>query len=260
MKFGIVVSERDIAGMNIVKKLKELGSKLDVYYFDKEIIYAESIDRKVDFDFIIFASKHQSVKRVKTLTVHSIGNWKKADFGGKDRTICTASALVLKHFFKVLDKNAEQMKDKYLVSLEATHHGPYIEKPSLFIEVGSSEEEWNDLQACEFVARTIIEAVSGFKENENKYKIAFGIGGPHYCPNFNAIQLGDKYALSHIVAEYGMPLDKKMIEQIIDKTSEKIESVILDWKGCGKVWDREKLLEVLREFDLKIIKTRDAKN
>lgn len=258
MKFGIVVSKKDIAGMNIVRKLEELGSKLEVFYFDDEIIYAENIDKNVDFDFIVFASRHQSVKKIKTLTVHCIGNWKKADFGGKDNTICPTSALLLKHFLKTLDKNAESVKDKYLVSMEATHHGPYIEKPHLFIEVGSSEEEWKDLEACEVVAKTIIDSIKTFKEKN--YGIAFGVGGPHYCPGFNEIQLGDKYALSHIVAGYGLPLNKGLVKQIIDKTSEKVTHTIIDWKGCGKSEDRINLINLLEEFNLEVIKTSDARS
>jgi len=265
MKFGIIASKKDIAGMNIVKKLEELGSKIPVYITDKEIVNAENVDKKIDFDFIIFASKHQSVKKIKTLTVHPIGNWKKADYGGKDKTICSTNALALKYFLKVLDKNAKStknIKDNYLVSMEATHHGPFVLTPCLFIEVGSSKDEWNDLTACEVVAKSIIECVanfSDFKNKEKNYKIAFGIGGPHYCPNFNAVQLGEKYALGHVVAEYGLPLDKKIIQQIIDKTTEKIENVIIDWKGCGNAVSRKKVLDVLNEFDLEIIKTRDAR-
>lgn len=257
MKFAIVVSRKDPAGMNIVKKMEEIGNGFNIFYVESEIVYAENIDKKVDADFIIFASKHQSVKKVKTLTVHPIGNWKNADFGGKDRTICPASALIIKHFFQTLDKNAESVKKEYQVSLEATHHGPYVETPCLFIEVGSSKEEWEDLRACEIVAKTINDGIKTFKRE--MYKIAFGIGGPHYCPNFNEIQLGNKIALSHIIAEYGLPLNEQMIKQIINKTKEKVECVVVDWKGLGNAEQRKETIELLKKFELKVVRTKEVK-
>src|SRR2546428_10273485 len=32
----------------------------------------------------------------------------------------------------------------YAVTFEATHHGPVLDAPSFFIEVGSTEKEWRD--------------------------------------------------------------------------------------------------------------------
>ncbi|MFA5019735.1 MAG: D-aminoacyl-tRNA deacylase [Candidatus Pacearchaeota archaeon] len=263
MEFTIVASKKDLAGTRIVESLRELNCKIPIHLTDEEIIYAENIDKELNTDFIIFASKHQSVKQVKTLTVHPIGNWNKADFGGKDKTICKTSALMLKHFFQTLEKNYNNLpqfyKENIECSLEATHHGPYIETPSLFIEIGSTKEEWQDKNLADLIAKTIIEAVSTFKKNKNM-KIAFGIGGPHYCQNFNQIQLSSNYALSHIVAEYALPINENMIKQILDKTKEKVTTAIIDWKGLGNSEQREKILNILKKFNLEIIRTNKAKS
>jgi len=142
--------------------------------------------------------------------------------------------------------------------MESTHHGPYIETPSLFIEIGSTSEEWNDKKAGDLIAKTIIQAVNTFKENKN-IKPAFGIGGPHYCPNFNEIQLGNKFAISHVIAEYALPLTPSMVTEAINKTLPKINCVLVDWKGLGNATQRNNALELLKKFNLEIVKTSDAK-
>ena len=143
--------------------------------------------------------------------------------------------------------------------MEATHHGPFLETPCLFIEVGSSKQEWDDDRACKVIAKTILESINSFKQNEN-YKVAIGIGGPHYCPNFNQIQLDNQFAISHIIAEYALPINKEMIYQAISKTKEKVKYIIIDWKGLGKSEQRQQTLDVLKDFNLNIIRTSEAKS
>lgn len=253
MKFAIISSNRDKAGKNIIENLKKLNSSIPIQIVDSEIINAEDIDKTLDADFIIFASKHQSKDTKKTLTIHTIGNFHEAEYGGKNNTLVKTSALVVKHFFQTLEK--ENNLD-YEVTLEATHHGPFINKPCLFIEIGPSEAEWTDISVGKVIAKTIIESIKTYKKK--KYKIAFGIGGKHYCPNFNKIQLGNKYAISHIVPSYSLPLSKELIQKIIDNTTEKPTTVLIDWKGL-KSKERNEILEILKNFNLEILKTKDAK-
>ena len=148
MKFTIIVSRKDIAGVNIAKHLEELG--INVTYVGCNIINAEDIDKTLEADFIIFASKHKGAKN-KMLSLHAPGNCKQADYGGKPEKVCPTSTLMLKHFFKILNKN----KRDWNLTLEVTHHGPYIEKPCLFIEIGGSKEDWIQEEAGEIIAKTI---------------------------------------------------------------------------------------------------------
>ena len=253
MKFIVIASNKDKAGMNIVNNLKELNCKIPIKIIDNDLIFNENIDKSLDCDFIIFASKHEAKDQSKTLSIHTIGNFHEAKFGGKDATIVKSSALVFKHFFQTLNK---LNNSKYEVTMEATHHGPFVSKPCLFIEIGPSEVEWTDKDAGKVIAKTIIKSMQSFKKKD--YKICFGVGGPHYCPNFNEIQLGDRYAISHIAPSYSMPLDKELIQQVMDNTTEKLTTVLIDWKGF-KSKERNDILETLEGFDLEIVKTRDAK-
>ena len=70
-------------------------------------------------------------------------------------------------------------------------------------------------------------------DNQNHdYKTAIGIGGPHYCNNFNKILLRTDTAISHIRPKYLLEkLDEELIKQSVQKTVEKVDFVLLDWKG-----------------------------
>ena len=60
-KYLIVASKLDKAGINITTQLSQFGN-FDFYFVDNEIVYTENINlEKINqYDFIIFASKHQS--------------------------------------------------------------------------------------------------------------------------------------------------------------------------------------------------------
>src|SRR4030043_1460487 len=199
----IIASKSDIAGINITTHLSQFGD-FNFYLVDNEVIYTENLDlEKIShYDFIIFASRHRSEKNQKSLSVHAPGNWRKADFGGKEGRICKTSALFQKQFFEKLKKNADQFHlSGYDLTMECTHHGPLIDKPCIFAEIGSTETEWKDRKAAFIVARTIYETIQEFKENPYN-EVAIGIGGPHYCPNFNKIQMNSNVAISHVIPQY----------------------------------------------------------
>ncbi|MBW6442781.1 D-aminoacyl-tRNA deacylase [Patescibacteria group bacterium] len=255
-KFLIVASKEDKAGINITTQLSQFGD-FKFYLPEKEIIYTENLDlEKLEpFDFIIFASKHESQNKERTLSVHPPGNWRSPDFGGEKLIACKSSALFFKQLFAKINENKTNYKlDKYALSMEATHHGPLIDKPCIFVEIGSTEEEWKDRKAAFVIAKSISETISEFKENPYN-EIAIAIGGPHYCPNFNKIQLTSNVAISHIIPSYVIPVSEDMIKEAINKTEEEVDLVLLDWKGLGKAEQRNELLKILDNLYLQYKKT-----
>lgn len=260
-KFLIVASKLDKAGINITTQLSQFrenpllsGMKntpnFDFYLIDTEIIDDSGIDQnKINqYDFILFASKHKSESREKTLCVHVPGNWRSADLGGKAGKICKSSALFFKQVFEKLNENAEHYKLKdYKITIEATHHGPLIDKPGIFIEIGSTENEWTDRRAAFIIAKTISETIKDFKENPYN-EVAIAIGGPHYCPNFNKIQLKSNIAISHIISSYSFPLTEEMINEALEKTEEEVDFFLLDWKGLGNAEKRDEIMKILNKF------------
>ncbi len=254
-KFLIVASKKDKAGVNITTSLSQYN-KFDFSLCEKDILHKENLDldKISKYDFIIFASKHKSKQKRKTLSVHIPGNWDKAKFGGEKGNVCMASSQFLKQSFEFLNKNARENNLDYDITMECTHHGPLIDKPCMFIEIGSTEKEWKDRKAGFVIAKTIRETIENFKPNPYNENVV-AIGGPHYCQSFNKIQLKSNLAISHTIPKYVFPLTKEMIKEAINKTKEEVDLVLLDWKGLGNAESRKNTTKILDELYLRYKKT-----
>jgi D-aminoacyl-tRNA deacylase len=258
-KYLVVSAKTDLAGMNIAQNLSQFkenpvlanlkdSPNFDIYLAEDEVIHNKNLDlEKINkYDFIIFATKHKSEKGTKSLSVHAPGNWRNADYGGEKGKICKISAMFQKQMFELLKKYADEnfISREYEITLECTHHGPLIEKPCIFIEIGSSERDWKDRRAGFVIAKTIRDVIKNFKPSLYN-EVAIAIGGPHYCPNFNLIQLNSNVAISHIIPQYSLPVDEKMIREAIDNTEEEVDFALIDWKGIGNAESRKQIIDIL---------------
>jgi D-aminoacyl-tRNA deacylase len=271
MRFAVAYSIKDLAGVNIASHFKKkFLPQIPTIELKKDSIFSDNLDSNNypelrNIDFIVFATRHQSEKKENSLSLHAPGNWRNADFGGKESKVCSTSAFVLKYLFQKLNQNAEiaQSKNKlnkdYRVTLEVTHHGPLIDLPCCFIEIGSSEEQWEDQQAGKVISDTILTLQNFDSAEKSNWIPCIAIGGPHYCPNFNKIQLSSRYAISHIIPEYSLPLTETMLKQAEAKTKEQIKLVLLDWKGLGKSEQKNQALDLLNRSGLKFKKTKEVK-
>lgn len=266
-KYLIVASRQDKAGMNIITELFQYldefkNENMKFHIVEESILDENNLDKSLidKYDFIIFASRHQSEKKEKTLSIHCPGNFKEIWGGGQVGKLCLCSALFNKYLFERLNENAKNLElTNYSVTLEATHHGPLINKPCVFIEIGSTEIEWKDRRAGFVIAKTIKETLESFEPNKYR-EIAVAIGGPHYAPNFNKIQLNSNIAISHIIPEYVKPITKEMILESIEKTLEEIDFVLLDWKGLGKSEERQEVVGILEKNYIRWKKINEIKN
>lgn len=257
MKFAILYSNKDPAGVNIAKQLKEFYlPQTPIIELSKETIYSEDIDkdpRIKEAEFIIFASKHQSSENIPSLALHSPGNWRSADYGGKSGKLSPTSTQALKFLFKNLKKNAGD----YPITLEATHHGPLINKPCCFIEIGSNEKAWADNKLGKIIAKTISE-FQNFKPSRS-IKSAIAIGSGHYAPNFTKIQLAENIAIGHILPSHHFPVTPTMIKEALEKTHEHIDFILLDWKGCGSSSKRQEIIDLIEKLGLNWERTDQVK-
>ncbi len=262
MKYAIVVSKKDEAGMNIASNLLEhyefeegkdcwIKKNISLHYAEEESIYCEGIDRNIDADVIVFATKHQSAAGVNSLSAHVPGNWRKAEAGGRDGKLCLAPASLLKEMFVELKKRAANFTGD--VTLEATHHGPYIEKPCMFIEIGSCLEHWKTPEYGKIIADTIMAVL---QREVKTYPTLIALGGLHYPQRLNEVLLKTDYAVSHVCPKYALKnLDEDMLKQAIEKTVEKVVFIALDWKGLGT--EKARVKELLEKMGLKYKKIRD---
>lgn len=226
----VVISEKDEAGVNIKENLLKMSSwrQKGEFYFYTDIILITIPDYhlhhdNIDLEFaektgemseaVIFASKHRSESGLKTLTVHPIGNFATAELGGRDRELVPPAPHLMTSALRVLSEEAKNLNYMYKISFEATHHGPYLTKPSFFIEIGSDENAWNDKKAGESIARTILR-ITEKRPYENP--VAVGIGGGHYAPRFTELALARQIDFAHIVPNYHInALGDEMIDKIV---------------------------------------------
>jgi len=262
-KYLIVASKQDLAGINITTSLSQFDSeKFNFYLLEQDILHEENLDiEKINsYDFIIFASKHVSKERTKTLSIHAPGNINEAKFGGKEKQLSPTSALFQKQLFQNIDFFKEKFNLKnYKLTLESTHHGPLISKPCVFIEIGSTETEWKDRKASFVIAKAISKTINSFKENPYN-EVAIGIGGNHYCDAFNKLQLKSNIALSYIFPKYTFPLSAEIIKQSIEETDEEVELAVLDWKGLGDAESKKEILKLLDSLYIQHEKVSEIKN
>ncbi|MBI4148948.1 D-tyrosyl-tRNA(Tyr) deacylase [Candidatus Woesearchaeota archaeon] len=216
---------------------------LAVYTSPLRCIYNEHIDREIAADLFVFATTHRSEKGTPTLSCHAPGNWGKAEFGGEDKVLCRTSACYLKAFLLMLQQKNTLGWD---VVQEVTHHGPALEKPAMFVEIGSTAAEWKNAEAGRIMAACIVDA---FTKPAPSCKAAVGIGGLHTTPNLRKAVERTGYAIGHACPKYWLErLDQEMLQQAITKTVEKVELIILDWKGLKG--EKERIVSLLEEMGL----------
>ncbi len=271
---AVLISTADPASVNIRDRLLEIGEWEDFGDFgglpayrsrsrgyvmlqqESPDIYAERIDMEIsDFigvmpELIIFASMHRSESGKKALTVHNVGNYGKADYGGKEHTLAVPCPRIMTEALRAIARNST-LPD-YAVSYEVTHHGPYLETPSFFIEIGSTEEEWRNEEAGRVIARAImdIERTEG-----NEDIVAIGIGGGHYAPRFTELALNYAISFGHMAPKYALDnLDRDILGQMVEKSG--AEAVYFHKMGLKRS-DISRLSGILQEMGVRRIKSVD---
>ena len=254
----LVAYQKDPAGYNIAKFIaQELEKNGDVYkgkYFDLSIISspvisADLLEEKFDYDGYIFLSKHAAESGVLALTCHNTGNFSDANFGGYSRQVSIPHPYIQKSYIQNL-WNARSKFPGFQITIEATHHGPTaLNKPALFIEIGTTEKEWNDVNLCNSVGQIIVDVM---KEEPKSYPIAICFGGTHYPEKFTNELIHGKYSLGTVIPKHALgQIDQSLFSHII-KRNRDATAALLDWNGMGK--NKQKILEMLEGTDLEVIK------
>jgi len=263
----LVGSKKDTASMNIAQqilehydfeKISEVFHQNPIYskrlregevrliFIKDEPIYAQYLTDFFSPKLIIFLSRHSSLSGIPTLSVHTPGNLGEALLGGLSKIVSISPASAMKDALLEMVKMRQETRLDYQVSYECTHHGPSLDVPTMFVELGSSPKQWKDLKAAKAVAHAAMAAVS----KGSTYPAALGVGGPHYNMKFTKMALNTQIALGHIIPKYAIPkIDAEVIRQCVERTKETVESVVLDWKGI-KGTDKARLIQIFDEIGL----------
>jgi len=262
----VVASTKDVASMNIRQQLLdhyEFEESTEKFYgnsvyskttsgnkvvklvtINEESIYYQAITNHFNPQLIIYISRHSSKSGTPTLSVHTPGNLTlQAQKGGIPRKISIAPANAMKAALLEMARQKNMRGLEYQVSYECTHHGPSLDVATMFVELGSAPAQWKDTKAAEAVAHAAMAPISKHSESS---VVAVGIGGPHYSKKFTCMALEDDFAFGHIIPKYAISqVDAEIIRQCVERTVEKVETIVLDWKGI-KGADKTGLVEALR--------------
>jgi len=265
----IIASTKDPASINIKERILEQSSWDVIDTFNKNSVYRhsnmkdlimitindrkithENLDKEVEYALklelkqAIFLSRHRSKTGEPTLTVHPIGNYGEAKFGGKTKTLVESSPKMMAKLLRIIKTNAEQEKLYHKVCYEVTHHGPFMNIPTLYVEVGSTEEEWIKKEPANVIARSVIELLGTYHYEEDfkeDIPVLIGIGGGHYAPRFSDVLFEKKVAFGHMIPRYHIDegnINSEMFEKAIQATPN-VKFVYLHRKSLKKAQIRE---------------------
>ena len=231
---GIVVSRADAASTHIGDQLREEsewtphedpdradGAGGGTYYTTTgfelrafDTIHIELGDPAPAFsdpealDFLVFVSRHAG-ETGKLLTAHVTGNFGPAEYGGEAGSFARAAPGAHK---AVVDALAAHAPDEYEVGIECTHHGPSeCATPSLFVELGSGEAEWQDPDGARAVANAVLDLrgvaadhrpVDDGRPRDGRPRHVVGFGGGHYTPRCERIVTDTAWAVGHIGSDW----------------------------------------------------------
>jgi D-aminoacyl-tRNA deacylase len=270
----LVHSALDIAGVNIANHiLKHYPFTTTDKTFEASPVYQTDINGKAvtfitlndesvnaqhlpkEFPkarLIVFISRHSSQSGTPTLTVHPPGNFGEAQLGGLPRCVSVCPAQAMATTLKALSRLTRERGLDFEVSYEATHHGPSLSVPTMFVELGSSELQWQNLDGAAAVADATIESIANF--DSTTQPAVLGIGGPHYNKKFTEMALNENVTFGHMIPKYAVSeVTADLLRHCIQRTHEPVGSAVVDWKGIQSK-DKSNVLSALQEVGLPLKK------
>lgn len=262
-RIGIISSKMDIASHNMaqgllkkeeIKSVKKEGVELyKCSNFDLLVLEGPLIEAQIDkfgFDVAYFLSKHKSKDQVPSFTTHSLGNFREeAKLGGKPKELGFAAPIQMLGILQGLEKIEAPIQKTY----EATHHGPLLKTPSLFVELGGDEKTINNAHLAGLLSDIVYEKI--ISRNEAEYdKVALGIGCTHYPEKFNRLAFEGKYAFSHIMPKYAILNEDgtdnlAVLSQALERSNLAPEIAVVDWKSINAV-AKNRVVEALNRLGL----------
>jgi D-aminoacyl-tRNA deacylase len=254
----LVAYKDDPAGNNMavfisqnMKKDGEIyrGKDFDLLIIPTPAISADWLEEKYSYDGYVFLSKHAAESGVLALTCHSTGNFSDAKFGGKNRQVAIPHPFLQKSYLQKLWEHKEDFLD-FQITIEATHHGPTaLNKPAIFIEIGTTEKQWTDTSLCISVAKLVVDVL---QRKQKSAPVAICFGGTHYPEKFTKELIEGNHALGTVIPKHGLEfLDQQLFSHILERNN-MAKSALLDWGGLGQ--NKQKILDLLAQTDLEVIR------
>ncbi|CAM6093405.1 unnamed protein product [Calypogeia fissa] len=171
---------------------------------------------------VIFLSRHVAASNRPALTLHPIGvphlqPHETPPAGGRAGWAappCPRIGPWLRLLKNVATK--QNLVPEFEITLEATHHGPEVNSPAMFFEIGSTEDYWGRNDAAKVVATVLQEGLGlgggsgiGQWSSANKgEKVLIGLGGGHYAPRHMDVVQKEGVWVGHLLSNYSLPMEE----------------------------------------------------
>ncbi len=273
-KIALAYSIKDPAGKGVAKLLVDylngektncqnavecfvLENNIFLGGYNEDSIELEFVDKTPDpsANAIIILSRHSSESRKKTLTVHHTGNPTERTLGGRPKELAVSFPALSKALLNAYRNKAEALGllEEYDLKLEATHHGPTTpRKPIVFIEIGSTIEEWKDPKAREAMAQAVIDVLN---KELPKCKESSGFGGSHYPIKFTELQLNSEYCLGHIIPKYAFNsgVEDRIIVEALTKSYPRESQIGIIEKKSLRSTDRKNVIKIIESLGKEVL-------
>jgi D-aminoacyl-tRNA deacylase len=191
---------------------------------------------------IIFLSKHSSQAKIRSLTVHAMGNIGEALLGGFPHQVSMSDPGNMSSALRIMRENPVE---GFNITFEATHHGPLVMTPSFFIEIGTEKEDWENRSALNAVSKAVINCSDDGKGG------FVGIGGGHYSPKITEYAVSNGINVGHILSKHTHEfLTTDMLKQCLGRTKG-FRGFLVDWKGTrGPIREMVRIIASEGSFEL----------
>ena len=149
-----------------------LIEKLHIYADGIDLIHEKETSEAVDE--VLVLSRHAAKSGRPSLTVHAIGvpgeiPHGEEGFAGGIKGVAVPPSPRFSAIYSALREECckSELADEFEVSLETTHHGPVLTKPTLYLEIGSTDSEWIRKDAANLWAE-VISRVLGLSDGSPK--------------------------------------------------------------------------------------------
>jgi len=266
---------------------------VQILEIDQLHIHADGIDSThmdetgEEIDEVLVLSRHVSSTNTPAITLHAIGLPGETPLGepgvagGVRGFVVPPSPRFASLYRKMLVlARDEGLHEEFDLTMEATHHGPKLQSPSLYIEIGSTEFEWNRKDVAS-VWSSVICDVLGLNDGEplgtwnSSGSVMVGFGGGHYAPRHKAVVESGNFWLGHVLANYSLIFEamedgseepggnwKESVLASIDATRVAFPGgeifAHLDRKSF-RGWQRSSLVSFLEEMGVPVLRGRDLK-
>ena len=275
-----------------------------LWWFGEGFLMEDGLDERFSsaightVDEVIFLSRHYAASGRPSLTLHVLGvpgeypHGDRAEHGGIKGKVMLPNPRFASWYRLMCDAaHRHELVPEFELTIETTHHGPCLEAPTMFIEIGSSETHWGRVDAAEAWA-DVMEIGLGLdggpgvgewnpmpSDGKGAAKVMLGIGGGHYAPRHTDVLRKTDCWAGHQIANYALEMKKPedeawdpdtgplpegawnhSIRVCVESTRKAFPQgnvmAHLDRKSF-KGWQRRVIKRLLSELDVPVGRTRD---